>query len=83
MYGPTAEKGYCRRPDLTRGTSRVVLLGLSRVDCVAGPDVRTFRDHEAPPPKARPAVKLAPMTAAAFTAAAWLLAIAWPACAPC
>ena len=83
MYGPTAEKGYCRRPELTCGTSRVVLLGLSRVDCVAGPDLRVFHDYDAPPPKRRLAFKLAPTAAMAITAASWLLAVAWPACAPC
>jgi hypothetical protein len=83
MYGPTAEKGYCRRPELTCGTSRVVLMGLSRVDCVHGPDVRVFYDDTLPALTPRRLHRLAPKAAAAAWVMFGLLALAWPACAPC
>lgn len=76
MRGPTAEKGHSPRPDLTSGTSRIILAGLNRVDCVHGPDVRRLRDAGPLPPPRLLKITLA----AAETAVICLLAIAGAAC---
>jgi hypothetical protein len=86
MSRTTGEKGYSHRPDLTSSTTRIILVGISRVDGVHGPDVRRIQDCPAKPyaaPTPSPAAAPLAVSATVLTVVLTLLAIAWPACAAC